>query len=196
MICLNQNQKAILSFPSYMDTDSLVFFVAGNTLDEVIREDMRVLWELYMKKTIMECEASEFVQEGKLKIEGVYVSGLFRSMKSYFLQETEDPKDKLVRAKGMPNVVQKVMTDEDFRMTEEIDNRHFNFFKLRPTQGMSITLGQYTRVNSTCINPKRNLKRVSLISNRSLVCNLCFGHLFSEPDAHLASGLDRTVGPA
>lgn len=131
------------------------------------------------ENAIFEHKISDTVQHSKLKSEGTYQGGLFRSMKSYYLLpplrdylcptcgrddcgcgggETRGEGEPVVRAKGLPRSVQKAMVPEHFRMGES-DQPYFANYALRPTPAQDMTIGVYTKRNSSCINFKRRVEQ-------------------------------------
>ena len=170
------------------DTDSLVFSCGESVFDECVDEEKRATYE-ESRGEIFEVPNSDCVQHSRLKVEGVFRGGLFRSMKSYYLlpliegylceecgaaggccshiPSGEMESRPLVRAKGLTRNVQNEMQKEHFEMSEE-RQPYFATYSLRPTSAQEMTIGVYTKRNSSCINFKRSVDKASSKKSFSL----------------------------
>ena len=104
---------------------------------------------------IFERPDSVLAQPGRLKYEGIFGSGYFRTMKSYYLEKlTEEEKD-VCRMKGVAHAVQRKMKPAQFGQSErEID--FFAAYSLRPTLAGEMTIVRTVRKNNCSINFKRH----------------------------------------
>ena len=118
---------------------------------------------------------SKITQDGKLKLEGVYKAGFFKSVKNYIVIPFENSEyEQEIKSRGMPSVVKNLLTPHHFRTDNFYsENLFFQYYKLHPTIGgeqMLISLQKRRMTNS--LNCKRKIvfetdsnkpKRVSTI---------------------------------
>ena len=126
-----------MSFIFFQDTDSLIFYLAEKNVRDCVLVDKLAEYD-EVEPSIFEVKNANTVQHSRLKVEGVFKGGLFRSMKSYYLMpaiddylchtcgqddcgctgQAEVEAAPVVRAKGLTRNVQKSMKAEHFQMRE------------------------------------------------------------------------------
>lgn len=161
----------------------MCFICSETNLVDCVESDKRTEYQ-QKQYEIFEMPNSQGVQHSRLKVEGIFRGGLFRSMKSYYLvplleshlceqcgreggqcdhPSSSQPVSKpVVRAKGLTRNVQNVMVEDNFRVSEE-RQPYFATYSLRPTPAQEMTIGIYTKKNSSCINFKRKVGQVSSV---------------------------------
>jgi hypothetical protein len=109
---------------------------------------------------IFERPDSVLAQPGRLKYEGIFGSGYFRTMKSYYLEKLTEEERDVCRMKGVAHAVQRKMKPAQFGQSErEID--FFAAYSLRPTLAGEMTIVRTVRKNNCSINFKRRTLAVS-----------------------------------
>lgn len=137
-------------------SDSLIFELASKDVVSCVIPSKRAEF-LRNKHKIFEDPNSPETQCSKLKTEGVYKYGLFRCLKSYYLQPFSDSEPE-VRCKGLARSVRAKMQAEDF--TTQKTNRSFTSMHLAPTIGGEMSLQMRSKVMTSAINVKRYMCEV------------------------------------
>lgn len=134
----------------------MIFWLSEPTLRQCVSPELLQKFDERKKYIFDEHVEPGQLPHSRLKLEGHFGRGWFRSMKSYYLT-TPAENVKVVRAKGVTKTVQRNLEQEHFEVGED---RQFYFtnYALRPTQPHEMTLGVYTRKNTTCLNFKRRLE--------------------------------------
>lgn len=140
-----------------VSSDSLIFELASTDVLSCVIPSRRSDF-LRNKHKYFEDPDSPLTQAGKLKCEGVFKYGLFRCLKSYYLQPftSSDPE---VRCKGVARVVRDKMTPGDFTTLKT--NRSFTSMHLAPTVGGEMSLQLRSKVMTSAVNVKRRMCQVS-----------------------------------
>ena len=175
----------------YLDTDSVFFFVSSPEITSCIKEGQSQMFE-NEKSNIFGNPSSPHTQAGKLKMEGYYQAGIFRSVKNYILVPFDEKEPSLVKSKGMPKIIRNKMTVDSFhikprhqdkdssgdddqkskkRKLQSDAEEFYQHYSLNPTMGEQIFIEIKRRKMSNALNCKRYLSevRVSLILQLSLV---------------------------
>lgn len=96
---------------------------------------------------------------GRLKLEGLFQSGLFRTSKAYRLVAADDADELVMRMKGVGYRIRESLREEHFEQGEA-GGRFFCSYSLRPTPACEMTLRYDCRKETSCLNPKRSTTRV------------------------------------
>ena len=123
----------------YIDTDSCLWSLTYQTLEECILDEKRDEWR---RRDIIADEDSERSCHGKLKLEGTYRGGLFKTTKIYRLFD----ECVYTRCKGVNRYV-----------AERLENRHFD-----------VDWNSAVTVHRTCLRPTRTGEIVIASEARSL----------------------------
>jgi hypothetical protein len=149
------------------DTDSIVVATAFPSLVQCLRsEDAASVAEL---NSMFEDPLSPLHQAGRLKSEGWYTAGLFRSAKSYFLSGKVDVR----RMRSVPRRVQQSLSASHFGQDSAKNTSVFRTKSLRPTLGLQVAVLEESRR----ISHSLNFKMVSIVSSPRQ------SHTQSFPDA-------------
>lgn len=136
------------------DTDSLVFWLAEKELRDCVRPELLSKFDEEKKFIFEDFAPAGQLPHSRLKLEGSFRRGWFRSMKSYYL--ANDDEKPVLRAKGVTRLVQSSLSEKHFEINEK-DQFYFTNYALRPAPSNEMTLGKYTRKNATCLNYKRRM---------------------------------------
>lgn len=131
----------------------MIFWLSEETLRECVKPSLLAKFDSEKKNIFDEFEDPQVLPHSRLKLEGNFSQGWFRSMKSYYLTKNDT---KIVRAKGVTKTVQKELNSCHFQVCEKRPH-YFTNYALRPTQAQEMTLGVYTKKNTSCLNFKRRL---------------------------------------
>jgi hypothetical protein len=116
--------------------------------------------EIFLKKRhlLFEDPGACVTQAGKLKLEGVWASGLFRAVKCYHLEKfPEDEETKTIaRSKGVSRRITGKMSSAHFNM-EQQKMTFYQGFSLKPTMGGEMSLTGTSRRATDTLNFKRKL---------------------------------------
>jgi len=115
-----------LSELCYVDTDSCLWSLTYESLDDCVLPERKALWR---SRAIMADEQSEQSCHGKMKLEGVYRAGLFKTSKIYRLFD----ETMYTRCKGVNR-----------HQADRLENRHFD-----------VGWNNATVVHRTCLRPRR-----------------------------------------
>ena len=175
----------------------MIFYATEEKLENCVLPELQDLFDRE-RSSIFEDPTSLQAQMGRLKHEGVYSAGWFRTIKSYYLKGRTDEESDLFRMKGVSQMVQRQMTDVEFHVGET-DASYFHSFALRPSAGGEMTINLMRRQNNSCFNFKRSMHQVggpaggmpapemhlvAVTSNSRL-----HSRFFSESHSYVAPGL-------
>ncbi len=154
--------KAAILILSFLDTDSMYLFTHFPNLVDNVRPEKRDVFERH-RDDIFERSNSDLCQVGKMKSEGIWSSGYFRTLKTYLLIPHSKEEERVIKAKGTPRSVNKKLEIENFisplpvRSDREEKKREAMtaFWSLRPTAGFNMCLSVQTRIAPSGINYKR-----------------------------------------
>jgi len=120
----------------YTDTDSCLWTTAYPTLEECLRPgaDPEALRRLLVDPD------SQLQQGGRLKLEGTYTSGLFRSPKCYALRNRLDEDASCRRMRSVARRTQALLHPHHFGQNPDTQGVVVGRVALRPTKGFQMTL--------------------------------------------------------
>ena len=158
----------------YCDTDSIMLFLSSANLRECVKEGRLDEFEQIHREIFVD-PRSDVTQAGRLKLEGFYQSGFFRSVKSYVLNPfPNDDTKRVVKSKGIAKIIREKLPNEAFYIDDKQCHLHnpkrgqkrkqedmfFQSLCLHPTMGDQIFLSVKRRRMANAINCKRLLTRV------------------------------------
>ena len=158
----------------YCDTDSIMLFLSSANLRECVKDGRLEEFEQIHHEIFVD-PLSKVTQCGRLKLEGFFQSGFFRSVKSYVLNPFPHEKTKrVVKSKGIAKLVREKLPDEAFHIMDKEDHltspkcgekrkQEDMFFQnlcLHPTMSDQIFLSVKRRKMANAINCKRRLTEV------------------------------------
>ncbi len=149
----------------YQDTDSTYMWLAEETLEECVREDMRKVFREHRDKVLGDAECG--LEEGgrlqtlRLKDEGSKAGGVFLSLKSYMLTSLEPDGDSVRRNRGIPKHVVERLGPEEY--SGEGRQKLVSHWSLRPTAGLAMGLS----VQGRKLPSRTNFKRFSVSRHQS-----------------------------
>ena len=159
----------------YLDTDSLMLFVASPKLTDCVKEGKSEEFE-ELSQIIFADPTSEITQAGKLKCEGFYQSGFFRCVKNYVLNPfPQSDEERVVKSKCVPKIIREILPDESFyindrkrrlessKESEKPGDLFLQNLCLHPTMGEQIHISVKRRRIANPINCKRLLTKVNII---------------------------------
>lgn len=146
----------------YKDTDSIFVFTREEKFEDNVRPSMRAFYER-TREDIFVDEQSAHTQAGKMKLEGVYKGGLFRTVKSYMLLDSEDRVE--IKCKAIGNVAKRQLEARHFLPpTEGEEEDVISFWRLGGIPGESGELGM--NVSGKKLPSRVNFKRNTLARTR------------------------------
>lgn len=132
----------------YIDTDSCIFSLTYSSIEECLKNDKRKLFE---EKDILANENAKTSFHGKMKCEGIYKGGHFRTIKIYRLYSADDL---YTRCKG----VNRKQADKLPNITFDHQDNSINTIErraLRPTAAGEMCIIHESRSLACPINLKR-----------------------------------------
>lgn len=82
-----------------------------------------------------------------------FIAGLFRAVKTYYLEPLEDPAGFVVRAKGVALQNQKAMEKDHFRV--DAPPAFANRYRMAPDANLNVSIRHESKKLATSINLKR-----------------------------------------
>ena len=159
--------------------------MAHERLEDNVRESMREYFEATRRAVFVD-DADDRTPAGKMKLEGVYDSGIFRTNKTYVLTRGSGARE--VKCKGMSGQVRREMEEEQFMPAVESLDREpiFSNWRLGGVKGGDLSMN----VTSKRLPSRLNLKRRTLVSSRDnfsrLACRcLCIAGSALDPAAEM-----------
>ena len=181
----------------YLDTDSVMFFLAGANLKDCVKPGKELDFEKAASKLFVN-PTSKFTQAGLMKMEGYYQAGFFKCIKNYILLPFPHTKEeKVIKSKGTARVVRNQLPTECFyvsnRKAEKEDNNNsthdisvsnkkkvqsqeklfFQHYSLHPTLGEQLVISRKRKVMPNSINCKRRMTEVIVKFNKFFLNSIC-----------------------
>lgn len=149
----------------YVDTDSCVWSLSRESLELCLRHDRRDKWN---EAAILADEMAAQSCHGKMKLEGTYQSGIFRTVKMYRLflaapQESESANgavagpDPYTRCKGVHRKTARNLNDSVFFQTQDPCRVVVHRSALRPSRAGEIHLTRESKSLAVPFNLKRRV---------------------------------------
>lgn len=163
-MCMFKNLDGRKAQLAYYDTDSLVWCHSRKEFGDILLEESKPR-EAELRAFLFEDTTSPHSQAGKLKIEGQYTSGYFRSGKCYHLSNNDEADDeKMIRMKGLQKKNHKYLKVEHFGTDPWKNTPSCRTFNMKPTLGHEIHMVE----ESKSLGHSMNLKKYCVVSRRWL----------------------------
>ena len=195
----------------YLDTDSVMFFLASANLKDCIKQGKESEFEKVSKNKLFVDPTSKYTQAGLMKMEGYYQAGFFKCIKNYVLIPfSHTNEERVTKSKGMARVIKDQLPKECFyvsdrkRLREENatsndaegnlqkkrkltkENLFFQHYALHPTMGEQMVISRKRKVMPNSINCKRRMTEVNLIQFTKNLSFCLIYLLFSGPVSHIS----------
>ena len=144
MSCLNPKCAELC----YVDTDSCIWSLSFDSLDDCLLPDKKQEW---LEADIIADESSPLSCHGKMKLEGNFRAGRFKTMKIYRLYSKDNY---YTRCKGVQKAIGERLPESSFDAFAD-DQRRIHRTVLRPTKCGEIIVGHETRSLAIPFNLKR-----------------------------------------
>ena len=141
----------------YMDTDSIMLFLAREKLEDCVPKELRPVWKRHAGR-MFEDENNPGPQNGRLEVEGVFRGGFLRTIKCYRLIPLEDGEDgQVLRFRSVPRKLAEKLPAATFRAEPppEGEEEIATSWRLGPTPTFEMALSMSSRSLGTRINYKR-----------------------------------------
>ena len=134
----------------YVDTDSCIWSLTYDNLDACLLSEKRQEW---YEADILADESNPLSCHGKMKLEGTFRAGRFKTMKIYRLYSKENY---YTRCKGVQKAIGERLPESSFDAFAD-DQRSIHRTVLRPTKCGEIVIGHETRSLAIPFNLKRHV---------------------------------------
>ena len=193
----------------YLDTDSVMFFLASSNLKLCVKKGQEAEFENLSKSQLFVDPTSKFTQAGLMKMEGYYQAGFFKCIKNYILLPFSNTNEKKVtKCKAMARVIKNQIPNESFLVSNRKrkmetaksnctyneppikkqkmlsrEKLFFQHYSLHPTMGEQMVISKKRRKMPNSINCKRRMTKV-IVYIKNLFCFICIFCFIFQDQCH------------